>query len=108
MKLFAKFTQKKQRVDPRSEAFTEKVRFLLTSHGITGKRELNECALKLNIKSIKFLKKVNTGGLNDDDIKQFVEDMRPDLSKYGVTDPTEQESIIGDYMDILIGMAGSE
>lgn len=108
MKLFAKFTTKKQKVDPRSEAFTEKVRLLLTSHGITGKRELNECALKLNVKSIKFLKKVNIGGLNDDDIKQFVEDMRPDLSKYGVTDPTEQESIIGDYMDILIGMAGGE
>ena len=36
MKIFTKFTQKKQRVDPRSEAFTEKVRFLLTRIGMAG------------------------------------------------------------------------
>lgn len=106
MKMFKKFITKKQKTDPRSQGFVDNVRFLLEKHGVSGTRNINECSLKLVLKSVHFFRKMENGQRpSDNDLKDLIDKMKVDLMKYGVTDTAKQEAVISEYIDILVGMA---
>jgi len=105
-KLFAKF-HKEKTIDPRSHQFTDTILKLLTEHGITDKRVLNECSLKLFKRTIGFYRLVSTNlEPSDDDIKTFEVDMCEILGKYGISDPAEQEDIFTQYFDTITELGG--
>ena len=108
MKFFVR-KQNAPKIDPRSEKFVAAVSEILNAHGIKDSVEQAKCSLALFQEGIKFaqgLKRAN-GRNTDAVIETHGIKMAAILKQYGITDETEQETMIMEFFAILLKMGGT-
>ena len=108
MKFFVR-KQNSPKIDPRSEKFVAAASETLNAHGIKDPVKQSQCSLALFQEGIKFAKALKrANGRNTDAvIETHGTKMAAVLKEYGITDESEQETMIMDFFAILLKLGGA-
>lgn len=101
-----KFFKQKPASNPKSEAFVNGIKDILTKHGITDARTQNDCSQKLFKFSIELMRGIGKGNDIDALLKRETDAMKETLAKYSIESNEVQEDIILGYFTLLGKLAG--
>ncbi len=101
-----KFFKQKQPANPKSNAFVNGIKDILTTHEITDIRTQNDCSQKLFKSSIELMRGIAKGKDVDALLKRETDAMKDVLSKHGIESNDVQEDIILGYFSLLGKLSG--